>query len=82
MPCCQLDLIVDIDQTIESDLGSAVEVNIATAEHYTGPVTVTPSAESQVLATAGKHMDEDITIEPIPNNYGLITWNGSVITVS
>ena len=27
-------------------------------------------------------MTDDVTIKPIPQNYGLITWNGSFLTVS
>lgn len=49
---------------------------------YPGPTTVTPSAEAQTLETAGFYLREDITVEPIPSNYGRITWNGSIITVT
>lgn len=49
---------------------------------YTGVTTVTPSAETQVLHTQNKTVFDDITINPIPSNYGLITWNGAVLTVS
>lgn len=49
---------------------------------YPGPTTVTPSAQAQTLETAGFYMREDITVEPIPSNYGLITWDGSTLTVS
>ena len=49
---------------------------------YDGPYSVTPSAEEQVLDTNGKRMTGDVVIDPIPQNYGLITWNGSVLTVS
>jgi len=49
---------------------------------YDGPTTVTPSAEQQVLSTNEHLMRDDIIIGPIPENYGLITWNGSVLTVS
>ncbi len=49
---------------------------------YEGPTTVTPSGETQTLATTGKTMLGDVTVNPIPSNYGLITWNGSVLTVS
>ena len=52
------------------------------AGDYDGPYRVTPSDETQVLETRNKLLDGDITINPIPNNYGLITYNGSVITVS
>lgn len=49
---------------------------------YDGETDVTPSAVEQRLETAGRMMREDIVIRPIPRNYGLITWNGTTITVS
>jgi hypothetical protein len=49
---------------------------------YTGETVVTPSETEQVLATADKVVARNIVINPIPSNYGLITWNGSTITVS
>ena len=49
---------------------------------YTGTTTVTPGPEAQVLPTQNYRLAEDIVINPIPNNYGLITWNGSTLTVS
>ena len=49
---------------------------------YDGPVTFTPSAEAQTVATQRTVLLENIIINPIPNNYGLITYNGRNITVS
>lgn len=49
---------------------------------YTGVTTVTPTEEQQILFTNGKLVPSDITIEPIPTNYGKITYNGSTITVT
>lgn len=49
---------------------------------YEGSYTVIPGTVAQVLQTAGKSMAENVTVGPIPQNYGLITWNGTVITVS
>jgi len=49
---------------------------------YEGATVVTPSPDTQVLATSGKTVLGDITVNPIPSNYGLITWDGSVLTVS
>ena len=49
---------------------------------YPGPYEVTPSSEAQVLPTAHCTMTGDLVVEPIPSNYGLITWNGSTLTVS
>ena len=49
---------------------------------YTGDYTVTPTEETQVLDTANFLMTDNVTINPIPSNYGLITWNGVTLTVS
>lgn len=49
---------------------------------YEGPYRVTPGEEAQTLETAERTVMENIIIEPIPSNYGLITWNGSTLTVS
>ena len=49
---------------------------------YGGPYEVTPSASAQTLETESFYLAGNITIAPIPNNYGLITWNGSTLTVS
>ena len=49
---------------------------------YTGDYEVTPSPETQVLQTDHKSLSQNIVINPIPSNYGLIGWNGSYLTVS
>lgn len=49
---------------------------------YEGAYEVTPSSEMQVLETKHKRMTDNIIINPIPSNYGLITWNGATLTVS
>lgn len=64
----------------EVDLGSAVQ--IVRADFYGGPYEVTPTNEEQILMTKEKTMSENVKINPIPSNYGLITWDGSTLTVS
>lgn len=49
---------------------------------HPGPYEATPSSVEQLFEVAGKRMVQDFTVHAIPSNYGLITWNGSVITVS
>lgn len=51
-------------------------------EPYDGPYDATPTRETQTFATQGKVMDEDFTVNPIPQNYGLITYNGFYMTVT
>lgn len=49
---------------------------------YGGEYVFTPTQAEQTIETKGFALLENITIAPIPNNYGLITWNGSTLTVS
>ena len=49
---------------------------------YTGPYEFVPTTQMQTVHVAGAAMQEDLIIDPIPSNYGLITWNGSTLTVS
>lgn len=49
---------------------------------YEGEYVFTPSRERQTAPTAGKSLSENIIIEAIPQNYGLITYNGFEITIS
>ena len=65
--------------------GSAIGARIEKgggASPYSGETVITPSAQAQTLETGGHVLLSNITVEAIPSNYGLITWNGSVITVS
>ena len=68
------------DITVESALAYVKqELHI---DPYEGSYEITPSAETQVLHTEMKEMIHDLVINPIPSNYGLITWNGATRTVS
>lgn len=49
---------------------------------YDGAYEWTPTDSVQTIEIANKKALENIKINPIPNNYGLITWNGSTLTVS
>ena len=49
---------------------------------YAGPYSVVPSRQAQTLHTRGRTMRGDVEVAPIPSNYGLITWDGAVLTVS
>lgn len=51
-------------------------------ESYTGAYEFVPTAEAQTISIDHKLAEQDIIIDPIPSNYGLITYNGSIITVS
>ena len=49
---------------------------------YEGEYSIRPQPYEQTLPTASRKLERDITVGAIPSNYGLIEWNGSVLTVS
>ena len=81
---CSLFTLLDGDcnlsSMLEGEAGAFIEVH--TDVQYTGDYTITPTAQAQILQTKDMVCFDNITIEPIPDNYGLITWNGSALTVS
>lgn len=66
----------------KASMGVAAPIVVGLLPEYDGAYEVTPSEETQVLNTKDKQTNENIVINPIPQNYGLITYNGSTITVS
>lgn len=77
--------IVEINakpQTAEIVLGNPVFTDHTDTEPYAGPYEVTPTQSTQVLATEDLRMVQNVTVNPIPSNYGMISWDGSVLTVS
>ena len=74
---------VVIDSTNMSvTMGTPVVKEYVNTDPYTGAYEVTPTTETQTLATVGKRMTDNVTINPIPSNYGRIEYNGAVLTVS
>lgn len=71
------------DQSIPIEFEGVQTVTEFVGEAYTGEVEITPSPEEQVLHTTGKLLAEDVVIKPIPNNYGLVTYdNRKIITIT
>lgn len=85
-----IKLTVNTNETAVLGVVGATSVGMEAEAHivvdrttvYTGPYEWTPSDEVQTLEIADKKALGNITINPIPSNYGLITWNGSTLTVS
>lgn len=70
------------ESSLNVGLGLAAPIEMIRADYYEGSYDVTPTSQRQVIPVQYKTMAEDFIVEPIPSNYGLITWNGSVLTVS
>lgn len=73
------ELALSVDGATEVAL--SVDGTVFSPTEYHGTTTVTPSSERQVLATAGTALIEDIVVNPIPSNYGLVTWDGSTLSI-
>lgn len=65
-------------QSVEMGMGT----EIVMSPKYRGSYEFVPSEERQIVQIEGKMAEENIVIEPIPSNYGLITWDGVTLTVS
>lgn len=76
------ETLISVSVETEETLATVSEVKYPVQQQYTGETVVTPTQETQTLRTASLLMPVDIVINPIPQNYGLITWNGSTLTVS
>lgn len=79
----QVSLSVGVSSSAVSlpvSIGAAYQMR--QGEIYQGAYDFTPTQETQTVYTKDKTLLENITINPIPNNYGLITYNGAFITVS
>lgn len=84
---CKLGARITSEDSISGSIAGGVSLGARIekgggASPYSGDYTVTPSAQAQTLETGGHVLLSNITVEAIPSNYGLITWNGSTITVS
>lgn len=71
--------VLSSTQTIE---GSLTIPSTAGVEKYEGAYTFTPTEETQVIEIENKRATANITINPVPSNYGLITWDGITLMVS
>lgn len=52
-----------------------------TGPTYEGPYTVTPAEEQQILETAGKTMEQNVIVEPIPLKYAEVSAVGSTLFI-
>lgn len=77
-----LDGELSLNIPMDGEVGTVTKVVEHDLPTYTGETVITPSTTEQVLATAEKVVTRNIVVNPIPSNYGLITWNGSTLTVS
>lgn len=80
------DNIVEVSPSLSGNISVNAEmatlIRTTNYEEYTGETSITPSAVPQVLQTRERVVLDNITIAPIPSDWGHIAWNGAVLTVS
>ena len=77
-----IDGEMSLDLHMDGEAGTVIKVTEHDLPVYSGQTEIIPSEEAQTLQTANKTVLHNIIINPIPSNYGKITWNGSTLTVS
>lgn len=88
MRCCRIRGTITPGATVTATLmrgqtlSAHVEKAVAEPPKHGGPYEVTPTNSTQVIPTSGLLMTDDFKVNPIPSNYGLITWDGSTLMVS
>ena len=73
---------VSASASVVKTISATVSMPKPSTNPYTGEYEFTPTNEEQTIPIYGKTATRDIVINPIPSNYGKITWNGSTLTVS
>lgn len=69
-------LLSEVDGEAKAFYGTSI------VPQYSGEYEITPTDTEIVLPVALKQMMQDLVINMIPSNYGKITWDGAVLTVS
>lgn len=46
---------------------------------YSGEYEVTPTESTQTLSTSGKALSRNVIINPIPDNYARMSWDGTTL---
>ncbi len=67
-------------EDMKAKFGDFIEVPLV--DYYDGDYSIAPTEQEQTVPIQGKTGRRNITVDPIPNNYGLITQIGSIIMVS
>lgn len=73
-----------VDNTFTAEAGLTTNINHYHSDYpdYEGETVFTPSQETQIIPTGHTVLLSDITINPIPSNYGRITYAGGIISIT
>ena len=85
----RIEGILHEPETLHGELQSTLDLSgsltvppIRGGVPYTGDYEITPTEETQVLQTHGRILTKNITINPIPTDYGKVTWTSGHIRIT
>ena len=76
----EVEIVAD-EVVVQTDVVNTINV-AERVPTYDGSYEFTPSDSEQVIEIEEKKATANIVINPIPEGWGKITWNGSILTVS
>jgi hypothetical protein len=84
--CCRIRIRVRDEQPLSFRIGESETLSFKITEGgapaRTQSKTAIPSQETQIVRPDEGFLLDQVTVAPIPECYGLITYNGGIITVS
>lgn len=66
----------------EISAGHVIHGELTKPVKYSGDYVITPSEEEVVIDAKDRYFTGNIIVNPIPSNWGKISWNGSVMTIT
>lgn len=76
----EFDISFSGGETLSAGFDNFIEVPVT--DYYEGEYEITPTTQEQTIPIIGLTARQNITVNPIPSNYGLITRVGAILTVS
>lgn len=76
-----IDLRIDDDVGIDLGVSEQIVIEDHDTLPYRGEYEFTPTEDVQTVHINGLRATRNITINPIPENYGRLTWTGNTLTV-
>lgn len=77
----QMDGELETDLQMDGEIGIVTRIREYSTPIYDGATEITPAEETQTLQTANKTVVQNIIVNPIPQNYGRLSWTGNTLTV-
>lgn len=87
MSCCRITLHIREPSPIRVRVSETKPITIHITQGGSAPAKTQskeaiPSQEEQVITPDEGYLLDSVTVAPIPSCYGLITYNGGILTVS